>query len=337
MSDSRSDANVSPEDPPTSDGVSRLHFEVDWPPKHAAAYLIESPDRAPILIDAGDPTDRGTETMIDELAARGYEPADVGAVIVTHPHTDHTGQVPLFVAAGVPVYAPDPVLEQLERDEADLVAGVREVARSAGLRGEAIEKQVDRARDSLQRNRDLLDPDEARPYSFDGVFSIDGRTFEPIHTPGHQIHHASLGTVIDGDRVLFSGDALIEPFRAAALHVGLDHGAYESIDAFYVAMDRLESVAPAAERAYPGHGPVFEDVEGVVHDTRYELDTLVADTLEAVRAAGPATPVELTRHRVGESRHPAQLLDTIGALGRLQSGGAIVRERDDGMRYYRSA
>lgn len=335
MSDARSDASGSSGDR-GSDGISRLHFEVDWPPKHAAAYLIESPERHPILIDAGDPTDRGTETMIDELAARGYEPGDLGAVVVTHPHTDHIGQVPLFEAADVPVYAPGPVLEQLERDVDALVSGVRDVARSAGLRGEAIEKQVERARDSLRRNRDLLDPDHARAYSFDDTFSIGGRVFEPIHTPGHQIHHASLVTRVDGERVLFSGDALIEPFRAAALHVGLDHGAYESIDAFYDAMDRLESVASTIDRAYPGHGPVFTDVEGIVHDTRYELDTLVAETLEAVRATGPATPVELTRHRVGESRHPAQLLDTIGALGRLESGGAVVCNREDGMRYYRS-
>ncbi|PCR92140.1 MBL fold metallo-hydrolase [Natrinema ejinorense] len=310
--------------------VSRLDFDIEWPPKHAAAYLIEEP--APILVDTGDPGDRAEATIREGLAATGYEPDDVAAVVVTHPHSDHIGQVPLLREAGAGVYASRPVLEQLERDPDDLAAGVREIARSTGYHGEAIDRAVEHAQSSLERNRGLLVPEAAVPFEFGEPFSVAGREFEPIHTPGHQIHHASLATELNGERVLFSGDALIEPFRPGAIHVGIDYGAYDAVEAFHRAMDRLEG--RDVDRVFPGHGPVFTDYQGVIESTRSALETLTGEVFEAVTAAGPASPTELTRHRVGEARHPAQLLDTLGALGTLEERGRVEYEARDGVRYY---
>ncbi len=310
--------------------VSRLDFDIEWPPKHAAAYLIEEP--APILVDTGDPEDRAEATIREGLAARGYDPGDVEAVVVTHPHSDHIGQVPLLREAGATVYAPRPVLEQLERDPDDLADGVRDIGRSAGYHGEAIEREVERAQSSLERNRRLLTPDEAVPFEFDEPFTVAGREFEALHTPGHQIHHASLATDLNGERALFSGDALIEPFRPGAIHVGIDYGAYDAVDAFHRAMDRLEG--RDVDRVYPGHGPVFTDYKGAIESTRSALESLTGETFEAVASVGPATPMEITRHRAGEVRYPAQLLDTLGALGTLEGRDRIQYKERDGVRDY---
>lgn len=143
--------------------ISRFDFDIEWPPKHAAAYLIETTE--PILIDTGNPDDRAEETIRDGLDANGLELADVEAVIVTHPHSDHIGQVPLLREAGATVYAPAPVLERLERDPDDLADGVREIGRSAGYQGEAIEHEIERAQNSLRRNRRLLAPTTRSPTS----------------------------------------------------------------------------------------------------------------------------------------------------------------------------
>ena len=315
---------------PTSVPITRLDFDIEWPPKHAAAYLIETP--APILVDTGDPADRAAETIRNELAARGYELSDVEAVVVTHPHSDHIGQVPLLREAGATVYAPAPVLERLERDADELAAGVREIGRSAGYQGEAIEHEAERARESLERNRRLLDPDSAVGFGFDESVTVAGLEFDPIHTPGHQIHHASLAATVDGQRALFSGDALIDSFRPGAIHVGIDHGAYEAVDAFHEGMDRLEG--RSFDRVFPGHGPVFTDAAGAIERMRTELESLAGETLEAVVTVGPATPMEITRNRIGEIRHPAQLLDTLGALGTLKRRGRVEYTTQDGVRSY---
>ncbi|AHG02007.1 beta-lactamase (plasmid) [Halostagnicola larsenii XH-48] len=310
--------------------VSRIDFDIEWPPKHAAAYLLEEP--APILIDAGDPEERAEATIREGLATRGYAFADIEAVVVTHPHSDHIGQVPLLYEAGATVYAPRPVLEQLERDPSDLAAGVRDIGRSAGYRGEAIEREIERATSSLERNRDLLASRATVPFAFGEPFTVAGRTFEPIHTPGHQVHHAALATDLNGERVLFSGDALIEPFRPGAINVGIDYGAYDAVDDFHRAMDRLEG--QAVDRVFPGHGPVFTDYASAVENTRSKLESLTGETLEAVTAVGPATPREITRNRAGEVRYPAQLLDTLGALGTLEGRDRVEYEERDGVRYY---
>ncbi|WP_049941708.1 MBL fold metallo-hydrolase [Haloterrigena turkmenica] len=310
--------------------ITRLDFDIEWPPKHAAAYLVETP--APVLVDTGDPADRAAETIREALAEQGHELADVEAVVVTHPHSDHIGQVPLLRDAGATVYAPAPALERLERDADELAAGVHEIGRSVGYKGEAIEREAERARDSLHRNRRLLDPDEAVGFAFDDPMTVAGLEFEPIHTPGHQIHHASLAATIDGRRVLFSGDALIEPFRPGAIHVGIDHGAYDAVDAFHEAMDRLEG--RSFDRVFPGHGPVFTDAKRAVERTRSELESLTAEALEAVVTVGPATPIEVTRNRTGEIRYPAQVLDTLGALGTLERRERVQYKDRDGVRHY---
>lgn len=310
--------------------VTRLQFEVDWPPYHVAAHLVDGD--APILVDAGVPEDGGREAMIARLDDEGYDPGDLGAVVVTHPHTDHTGQVPLFQEAGVPVYAPQAALDQLDRDEGDLVAGVREIGRSVGLDAEGIEEEAERARESLTRNRRLLDPDYATGFAFGESVTIAGHTVEAIHTPGHQIHHASLATTMGEERVMFSGDTLIEPFRAAALHVGIDYGAYDAVDAFYASMDTY--AGRDVDRVFPGHGPTFTDYQAAVADTREDLDDLVADTLAAVDVVGPATPLTVVDERVGETSHPAHLLDTLGALGTLDRRHDVTYREDEGVRYY---
>lgn len=310
--------------------VSRLDFDIEWPPKHAAAYLVDG--AAPLLVDCGDPQERAETTIQDGLAETGNALEDVAAVVVTHPHSDHIGQVPLLRDAGATVYAPQPVLEQLERDEEDLAEGVRDVGRSAGYRGEAIEREVERAQSSLRRNRRLLAPDDAVAFEFGEPFSVAGREFEAVHTPGHQIHHAGLLTELDGERVLFSGDALIESFRPGAIHVGIDYGAYDAVDAFHRSMDRLEG--RPVDRVYPGHGPVFTGYDGAIESTRSALEALTGETFEAVTGIGPATPMEITRYRSGEVRYPAQLLDTLGALGTLEGRGRIQSTERDGVRYY---
>jgi len=314
--------------------VHRLEFDVDWPPGHVAAYLIDGPE--PVLVDAGGPEEHNGDELLSGLDALGFAPGDVDHVVVTHPHTDHIGQVPALLDAGATLYAPRPAVEQLERDPEDLATGVRETAIETGLDPEGIDMHIERAVGSLERSRGLLPPERVDvAFDFDATFAVGDHEFEPIHTPGHQIHHACFQVIVGGSEALFSGDHLIEPFRAAALNVGLDQGAFDAVAAFYRGFDRLEG--RDVDRVYPGHGPVFDDFEGVLQTSRDRLDGTVASVERTLRERGTSSPIGLTLARVDELEHPAVLLDTIGALGYLdEQGRATFEYDDDGVRRYRA-
>lgn len=317
------------------EGVYRLEFEVPWPPNHVAAYLIDAECEDPILVDAGSPSDDGTTDWSRTLCCLGYEPEDISDAIVTHPHSDHIGKVPELRDAGVDVHAPAPAIEQLLRSEEDLEAGVREVGREVGYDDDRLDSAVEKAVSSLRRNRRLLEPDRAHPLAYD-EFVVGGRTFEAYRTPGHQIHHAVFLTEVGGDTVLFSGDGVVETFRPAALHTGIDHGAFDAIDAFFSAMDTFERIDADTdvEVVFPGHGPVFSDLGGAVEHTREKLEELIAGTAAAVESVGPASPANVAEEHWGEVKHPGQVLDVIGALGTLESRGEAEYGVEDGVRKY---
>ncbi|MFD1514238.1 MBL fold metallo-hydrolase [Halomarina rubra] len=317
---------------PRAEAVHRIEFSIEWPPWTVAAYLLDGSE--PTLVDAGIPGSTGEDELEAGLADHGYAVEDVAHLLVTHPHSDHLGQAPAIADAGATVYAPRPTLDRLRRSEADLEAGVRETAHAVGLPDDRVDAEVERALDSLRRNRRLLSPDDVDVgFDFGGSFVAGEHTVTPLHTPGHQADHAAFAVTLGGDRLLFSGDVLVEPFRAAALNVGLDRGAEDAVSEYYRAYDRLDG--RAFDRVHPGHGPVFETYDAVLAASRERLDEMIADVVEAVPAGEAVAPVAVTDARGKRLDPPAALLDTIGALGYLEDAGRVTSEFRDGVRRYR--
>ncbi|WP_222919435.1 MBL fold metallo-hydrolase [Natrinema sp. SYSU A 869] len=310
--------------------IHRLEFDVPWPPKHVAAYLLEG--SKPILIDAGAPDEAGESELREGLAEFDYEPADIDHVLVTHIHSDHIGQLPALREAGATVHAPKAGLSRLEHELAEVRSGLRETAMSAGYSGEALDDVIEEELESRRRDRRLVDRETAQPIDPTEPVSIGGREFRVFETPGHEIDHLCFETTLEGTDVLFAGDTLIEPFRAGAFHVGFNHGAYDAVEAYDKSMDRLTETT--ATHVFPGHGPVFEDPKRVVETTRERLETLLKETVTALEAIEPATPLAIAEERVGNVRYHAPVLDTLGALGTLEKQGNVSSEVEEGVRYY---
>ncbi|MFB6207331.1 MAG: MBL fold metallo-hydrolase [Haloglomus sp.] len=318
--------------------VHRIECPVDWPPGHVACYLVEAAE--PVLVDAGAPDDRGAEALREGLAERGYELADVAHVLVTHPHTDHDGQVANLVEAGDPtVYAPGAAVERLERDS-EALRGVVEVnARVVGVPDSLRDYVVSQAVESLKRNARCCPPEvvDARLAAGE-TFDAGGVTFEAIHCPGHQADQFAFATTLESDgadataRVLFSADAVIEPFRAAALHAGLDDGTFDSVSASYRCYSALQSYA--FDHVYPGHGPVFTDYAGAVDSALESLDDLLDDVESTLADLGSAPAFEVANARADIAEQPYALFETIGACAELVERGRATDRMDDGVRMF---
>ncbi|WP_049996801.1 MBL fold metallo-hydrolase [Halococcus sediminicola] len=310
--------------------VHRIEFDVDWPPGHAASYLIDC--ERPTLVDAGMPGADCETRLREALADIDYEPADIENLVLTHPHVDHIGQTNTVLAAADPtVYAPVGVRERFARDANDLAAVVRENATRAGLAGDERERAIDMAVESLERNRDLLPPAAVDVWIEGGeTYEVGGTPVEALHTPGHQADHCCFSVALGDERALVAGDMAIEPFRPVTLHTGLDRGVEEAIGMFYGALDRLASLDP--DRVYPGHGPVHTDFEHTIERDRRSLDRLLDRTVEALDE--PRTAADIADQRTGANDTTYILPETVAALAHLESVDRIEAELDDGVVRY---
>lgn len=322
--------------------IHRIEFGVDWPPGHVAGYLVDCDE--PVLIDAGMPGSDSEELLRETLSEHGYELGDIEHLVLTHPHIDHIGQVSTIVEAAAPtVYAPSGVRERFDRDLAALEETVRENATAAGFEDERLEQFVERAVESLRRNRTFL-PVETVDVWVDGgeTVAIGDTLVDVLHTPGHQADHCCY--LVDCDeRVLVSGDMAIEPFRPVVLHAGLDSGVENAIDGFYTALDRLGSLD--VDRVYPGHGPVHTDFEQAIERDRDSLDQMLDRTVQTVRSApendrnqnnDSKTAAEVATERAGSSDTTYIAAEVVASLSHLRSEERIEAVKTDGVLRYQS-
>lgn len=316
--------------------VRRLEFGVDWPPGHAAAYLLA--DDEPILVDAGMVGREGRRELIDGLEDVGYAPADVEHLLLTHSHTDHVGQVRTVLEAGdVTIHAPARIRDRFERDLETVEAATRANLAEAGVAPDYLEAAVARLVEAHESNREGMPLEAVDVWIDDDPIRVGGREFDPIYTPGHHVAHHCYGTALGDERVVFAGDMAIQPFRAAAIHVNFDDGVREGIDAYFDALERMATYS--FDRVYPGHGPVHDEYAGTIERALADLE----DRIEACHDSLDRRDEPCSATRIGDD-----LTDSVGerarimpeivaALGTLEREGRVRSWLEDAVRYYEPA
>ena len=312
--------------------IHRMEISVDWPPGQVAATVIDGEE--PILVDAGMVGEKAASELQRGLAEAGLTRSDIDHLVVTHPHVDHLGQIPALLEAADPtVYAPAGVRERLGRDPNSLETTVRSNGKRAGLEGSTLDMAIEKSIKSLKRNRALLDPDVVDHWlDHDEGFEVGTHQFRAIHTPGHQADHCCYHGQLNGVRVLFSGDLLLEPFRSIVLHTGLDDGVEDGVRAFYTALDRLEVLD--VDRVYPGHGPAHTQLEETIDRSRNSLRRLLDHTRDLV-ADGAETAIEVALQRSTERDIEYVVPEVVSAISHLEAHDELrVTVADGTNRYY---
>jgi N-acyl homoserine lactone hydrolase len=209
-----------------------------WIP--TTAYLLLGAD-APILVDAsfrdpvaftaasGVPARRGPEQELEvQLAGHGLEPGDIGYLLQTHLHHDHTGLAARLPEATILVqrrelqYAAAPLFPVAFFDRTDIAALV-------GPLWERVE---------------LLDGDQQL---FDGVRTVHTGG----HTPGHQMVYVETSQ----GRAIITGDAAYD----ANLNVGA-----QVPSGYWV--DLADTMAALRRIAEDSQGIVLPMHDGTVHE-----------------------------------------------------------------------
>ena len=157
---------------------------------HGSVAVDPKPNLGPILGRLFNTTMKPDEGVPDQLRARGFNPADVKTVVMTHLHVDHASGVSQF---------PD----------ATFIVTAREwhsATEEKGLTAGYIRRQFDHAFDWRTIT---FDGDEVNSYaSFGRTLDLFGDgSVRLAYTPGHTLGHMSVVLRIDGGEFLALGDA----------------------------------------------------------------------------------------------------------------------------------
>jgi glyoxylase-like metal-dependent hydrolase (beta-lactamase superfamily II) len=154
-----------------------------------------------VLIDAGC----GLEPELIEANLRddGFDPARIGALVLTHAHADHAGGARVWKErTGCQIVAPEGLRSELQ-GTVD-VSAVLETAKQAGI------YPMDYTFPKVQVDVGVRDGD---------VLAFGDCRLHALEVAGHTTYHTCYWIELDGRRVLFSGDAVFYSGSVLLLNV----------------------------------------------------------------------------------------------------------------------
>lgn len=291
------------------------------------AYLIE--DDPLTLIDCGPNTATGLVRLEELLAARGHALTDLGLVVVTHEHIDHTGLAGVIAArSGAELACINLLATALENWKQYSVA--RDDYALALMLRHGVEPHVAKALRAVANvTRGFGAPASPdRGLEVGGTLTLRDRGLTVLHRPGHSrsdtvLYDHSRGIAFLGDHLLarFSPNALVDhamdndPTRRAEPLLAYRHSLIET--------RRLD-----LEIGLTGHGPPIVDHRALI-DERLREQERRAEQFYELLADGPRSAFELATARwrgVAVTQAFLTVSEVLGHLGLLIAERRVVED-----------
>ncbi|AEH38481.1 MBL fold metallo-hydrolase [Halopiger xanaduensis] len=270
------------------------------------AYVLEDESGAGdddlALVDTGIATPDTRAQLREGLAERGYDFADVDAIVLTHFHPDHAGLAgEIQAAGGATVYvheADAPLVEQDPDAVEDFERRRRESLERWGV--------PDEPRDELLGFLEAADgitgePVDVTPISDGDVLEVGGRRLETVHAPGHAAGLCCFEQ-LDGDggdesaAEAFVGDAVLPVYTPNV--GGADIRVERPLEKY---LTTLRQIAECDyERIWPGHRDPIEDPTERALTIAMHHRERTENVLEALREHGPADPWTVSADLFGD-------------------------------------
>jgi glyoxylase-like metal-dependent hydrolase (beta-lactamase superfamily II) len=310
-------------------GIHRLRIPTPFAVGRVNCYLLE--DDPLTLVDTGPNSGKSLDELERQLDARGYAIEDLGLIVITHQHLDHTGLVEILAGrSGAEVAAIEAMVDFLrnygndaERDDEfaagvmlrygipeETVVALRSVSRS--FRGWGASAEV---------TRPLRDGDELR---------LRDRSLEVLHRPGH----SPSDTVFwDADRaMLLAADHLLPHISSNPLISRPLDGSERRPQALVTYIESLKATRELpAEIVLPGHGDPITDHRALI-DERLDLHARRAEKIFGLIAERPKTAFEIAQElwgNVAVTQAFLTLSEVVGHVDLLINAGR-VREEGEG-------
>ena len=324
----------SPPEIPAGSGITAIPLPTPFAVGRVNSYLIE--DDPLVLIDPGPRSVEALAELEAVLAARGRRVEDVGLVLVTHQHIDHSGMAgALAERAGADLACLAPLADMLADAEAALEAdddyqvGVmlrNGVPEETALTLRDISASFRRFATSARVTRRLEEGDT--------IALGSGRTLRTLHVPGH----SPTDTIfLDEERTIaFAGDHLIARISSNPVIHRPIAGPADPAHRVPVLATYLDSLRRTRELdlslVLSGHGRPIADYRSLI-DERIAEHEVRKDEIAELIAAQPRSGHALARSIWGDialRQAYLTLSEVLGHTDLLVAEGRVRENEDDG-------
>lgn len=319
-------------------GLPSLHaleLPTPFPVGPITVYLADAPGEPLTLIDTGPRTTETRSALEEAMAVVGHSPADLERIVLTHAHVDHFGLAgDLARRSGATVWThPWNIAEvgPFDGERERRVEFYRGLLHQAAVPPEMMHSVdwVTRGMTHFARPVRVTDP-----VNEGDILPLAGRRWQVLHTPGHArglicLYEPISRTLISSDHLLaeISSNPVVEPPLPGQIERPRSLALYQ---------DSLRRVAALSiERALPGHGPVIDDVAGLVERRLAFHRRRMARILEVLDEG--ATTWELVQI-LFPTRSPLDTFlavsEVIGHLDLLELEGQIAAREEAGILHW---
>lgn len=324
---------------PIFERLHAIELPTPFPVGPVTVYLAAGDGEPLTLIDTGPRTAETRAALEAGLGQLGYTVPDLGRIVVTHAHADHFGlAADLVEASRAEVLSHPwnvPSLEDYRTSREEWVAFYAALLQQAGVPTEVMEavgwatRGMERFGQAVSVGTTIGEGDKLR---------LAGLEWQVLHTPGHAsglicLYQAETRTLLSSDHLLadISSNPVVEPPPPG------HQERLRSLVLYRVSLRRVAGMA--IERAIPSHGPMIDDVAGLVERRLAFHEKRLERVLGALHS-GARTIWQVTQ-ALFPNRAPLDTFlavsEVIGHLDVLEIDGQIQGHDNDGVLMWSAA
>ncbi len=285
------------------------------------------------LVDTGPKTDEAFTALREQVRACGIELGQIHRIVLTHAHEDHAGQAArVQEISGASVYVHPWEADRLGQTFDGAI--YRRLLTELGVPEEVIARFEDTGRTLRELSAPVV---EVEPLNDGDELAFECESWRVLHAPGHTPGHIVLFS--ESRRWLIAGDTVLKhitPNPVLTPDPRDTHRRFPALHHFLASLDRLRDLAP--RRVITGHGEEVEDFAAYWHQIRQHVRQR-QERVRALLGQEPVTPWDLSLRLFPDVRAEQRFLalsETIAHLDLAVSEGALIRQRQEGVEYYRA-
>ena len=315
----------------------RIELPIQYSLGTVNAYLFTNPE--PVLIDTGVKSDASWQALQTGLAAHDLTVADLTKVIITHPHTDHCGQIgQLLAISNAEIWIADIGVNWLINFADEWQQRVA-YYRDEFLPGVALPSEVQQMIvayfEQVSDSFDTVPIERVRTFQVSDFLEMGGLSWQVLHTPGHATTQTCFYQ--PETRQFISSDMLLHKTPTPVVEPPSKDGKrVPALPEFLHSLDLVEGLDIAI--VYPGHGEPFHDYRGLIRRQRERIHARKVECFNLIKE-GHHTVAELINIMYADRPPQVQMAGLwmlIGYLDLLLADGVIEKQTQAGVWYYHS-